>query len=408
MRLSRRQFLADSTAALGSAALAWDWGCSQDNVTDSFDPLPNPATSGIDHVIVVTMENRSFDHFLGWLPGADGRQAGVSFVDGSGVAHQTFALAPDFQGCAHRDPANSYEYGRIEYNGGACDGWLRANDMFSIGYYGKDDLPFLGAAALDWTTFDRYFCSIMAPTGPNRIYQCAGQTDRLANTGAPTTLPTIYDRLADRGIETRYFYSNVRGLYAWGDKYAAISSPIDGFYASCAAGTLPAVMFVDPPFGGSARGPTVAQDDHPFADVRAGDVFLSRVYNAVTQGPQWPRTALVITFDEWGGFFDHVAPPVAPIPDADRVAGNADGLLGFRIPTILISPFARRKFVAHTTYDHTSVLRLIEWRWDLEPLTVRDATANNLALDMDFATPNLQVPAYDVPVVAGLDCPLQA
>src|SRR3982750_251994 len=98
--------------------------------------LPKPAKSGIDHIVVVMMENRSFDHFLGWLPGAEGRQSGLSYLDAAGVSHPTHPLAPDFQGCDHPDPDHSHPGGLIEYNQGKCDGWLRAgdNDDFSIGY----------------------------------------------------------------------------------------------------------------------------------------------------------------------------------------------------------------------------------------------------------------------------------
>src|ERR1700752_547723 len=128
--------------------------------------LPKPRKSGIEHVVVMMMENRSFDHLLGWLPGAEGRQAGPSYTDAAGVSHPTYPLAPDYQGCGHPDPDHSYEGGRIEYNGGACDGWLRAgdNDEYAIGFYAKKDLPFCGAAASHWTVCDRYFSAILAGT----------------------------------------------------------------------------------------------------------------------------------------------------------------------------------------------------------------------------------------------------
>src|SRR2546430_34516 len=174
--VSRRRFLTTAATTVGGITL----GCSDRSIIAptraqlSGDMLPDPAASGIEHVIVFMMENRSFDHFLGWLPGADGQQAGLAYVDAAGVPHSTFPLAPDFQGCGYGDPDHSYAGGRVEYNGGACDGWLRANDVFSIGYYRQEDLPFLGRAVLDWRSFDRYFCAILGPTFPNRIYQHAG------------------------------------------------------------------------------------------------------------------------------------------------------------------------------------------------------------------------------------------
>ena len=145
------------------------------------------------------------------------------------------------------------------------------------------------------------------------------------------------------------------------------------------------MSFVEPRFLGAELG--LSADDHPYADIRNGQAFLNRVYHAVTTSPAWSRTLLVFNYDEWGGFFDHVPPPTAPIPPADALAGNEDGLLGFRVPCMVVSPFARREHVSSLVLDHTSILRMIEWRWGLEPLTVRDATANNLADVLDFRAP---------------------
>lgn len=407
-RISRRAFLSGAAAAAGGVAL----GCSDRPVTapsfdlvPSVDILPDPATCGVDHVIVFMMENRSFDHFLGWLPGADGRQAGLTYVDAAGVSHATFPLAPDFQGCGFGDPDHSYAGGRIEYNNGACDGWLRANDVFSIGYYRQEDLAFLGRAALDWTTFDRYFCAILGPTFPNRIYQIAGQTDRLSNTFDISVLPTIFDRLAAAGLVGRYYFADLPFVGLWGPKYVPISRSLDEFFADCAAGTLPHVAFVDGSFAQELTG--TGADDHPHGDIRAGDAMMNRIYAAVTQSPAWNSAVLIINFDEWGGFFDHVPPPLAPIPPATQAAGDTDGRLGFRTPTLLVSPLARRGHVSHTQYDHTSILRLIEWRWGLAPLTVRDATANNLAHELNFnaASTDPPPPVYSVPDVIGAACP---
>ncbi|MDQ3811725.1 MAG: alkaline phosphatase family protein [Chloroflexota bacterium] len=359
--------------------------------------LIDPNTSGIEHVVVVMMENRSFDHFLGWVSGADGRQDGLTYYDRAGVPHSTYALAPDFQGCGHPDPDHSYQGGRVEFNGGACDGWLRAgnNDDYAIGYYTGQDLAFFGQAVPHWTTFDRYFSAIMAETYPNRIYQHAAQTDRLTNTMTLCRLPTIWDRLAEKGLSGRYYYSDAPFLALWGAKYLPIGRPVAAFLADCAAGSLPNVAYVDPRFLHESSG--TSGDDHPHADIRNGQAFMNLVYSAVTQSPAWPSTVLIFNYDEWGGFFDHVAPPTGPIPPADRAAGNQDGRLGFRTPTLLVSPWARRGVVSHTRYDHTSVLQLIEWRWGLAPLTVRDRTAKNLAGALDFSRRNLNAPQFAVP-----------
>ena len=388
--LTRRHFIntaAKATGVLGFAGAA-AWAGAEDKKSKFND---------VHHVVVVMMENRSFDHMLGWLPGANGRQAGLTYTDATGAAYSTYPLAPDYQGCGMSDPDHSHEGGLVEYNGGACDGWLRTgtNDEFCIGYYQQQDLAFLGAAAPAWTTCDNYFAATLAETYPNRIYQHAAQTDRLVNTLDICTLPTIWDQLQAAGLKGRYYFSDVPFLALWGTKYLAISRLLKSFYLDCAAGKLPAVSFVDPGLLGEQEG--VSNDDHPHADIRNGEVFLNSIYRAVTTSPQWQNTILVINFDEWGGFFEHVPPTAAPIPAADRAAGNTDGLRGFRVPALVISPWSRRAYVTHGLYDHTSVLRMIESRWGLPPLTVRDQTANNLAEALDFTRVNLNAPQFAVP-----------
>ena len=392
-RVNRRQFLGRSAAA----AVGITVGSHFVSAAPRNKILPKPQKSGLDHIVVVMMENRSFDHFLGWLPGADGKQAGLAYVDRNGLVQPTYPLAPDYQGCIHPGPDHSYEGARVEYDNGRCDGWLQAgdNDVYAIGYYTQPDLAFLGNAAPGWTTCDKYFAAILAGTYPNRIYQHAAQTDRLDNSLLPiSTLPTIWDRLAEHSISARYYFSDFPFLALWGAKYVPISRPIGSFLADCAAGTLPSVSFVDPRFIGEEQG--LSNDDHPHADIRNGEVFLNTIYEAVTSSPNWPGTVMVVNYDEWGGFFDHVPPTRAPIPPADAALGN-DGLRGFRVPALVVSPFASRGYVPHELYDHTSILKMIEWRWSLRPLTVRDATANNLAQVLDFSRPNLTAPRYAVP-----------
>jgi len=400
-RLSRRRFLGTAAAAAGSLAGAGTLG----TVARAAAPrhLPKPNASGIDHVVVVMMENRSFDHIMGWLPGADGKQAGLTYLDASGAPHGTYPLAPDFQGCAHADPDHSYDGARVEWNNGACDGWLRAgdNDVYSIGYYRQQDLPFLGRAAPAFTTCDRYFASILGPTFPNRFYLHAGVTDRLDDAFTRVDLPTIWDRLAAENVPARYYCGNVSFLLLWNGRYDRITYTHEHFFADCKKGALPAYSVVDPNLTLADTGPQsgIWNDDHPHADIRAGEYFLSTIYNAVTRSPAWARTLLVITFDEWGGFFDHVPPPVAH--DVDPAYQQR----GFRVPCLLISPFAPRGKVSHTVFDHTSILRLVEWRFALAPLSVRDREANNLATALDFSHRISSAPALAAPhFVAGAAC----
>jgi len=379
MKKSRRNFLKGMVAASGAALLG------------SFAPGPSARAraqggdGGIEFIIAVMMENRSFDHFLGWLPGADGVQDGLTYLDCDGVPHDTMPLAPDFTGESHPNPDQSYGAGRQQYNGGAMDGFLCAgsNDELAIGYYVEEDRPYFNRLARHFTTLDRYFCSILGPTFPNRFFANAAQTDRLDNSPKLATMPTIWDSLAKAGVSGAYYSEGSGFLARWGSKYDSIRLPYTQFLKDAAAGTLPAVSFVQ-------AMPSVDDDHHP-ADVRLGDEFLRNTVRAVGSGPAWPNAVILITYDEWGGFFDHVAPPRADAPndvDPDLVDGKA--LLGFRVPTVLVSPFSvgdpKNPRVNSLVFDHTSILKLIEWRWGLDPLTARDASEdiNNLALALDL------------------------
>ncbi len=381
-RINRRDFVIQAAAVAGGAVI----GC-----TSADDPGPISEIPSLDHIIVVTMENRSFDHLLGWLPGADGRQ-NLGFVDNDGVSRSTHHLTIT-ESCAFASPNHSFEGGRQEYNNGMCDGWLRAdgNDLYTIGYYLGTDLPFLGEAATEWLVLDRYFCPIMGPTYPNRIISLAAQTDRLVNTVDVSTLPTIWDRLIPAGLTGKNYGSTPRtSSILWGARYASLIRPITEFYSDAAAGTLPNVSFVDPDLSSDLN-----NSYHPPGDIRNAEAFLASIYKAVTTSPQWKKSLLVITFDEWGGFFDHVPPPVAPIPPGEQSIGNTDGLRGFRIPTVLVSPFVKRKSISSRVYDHASVLRMIESRWNLQPLTIRDAQANNLMDEIDLSLPVTAAPVID-------------
>jgi phospholipase C len=398
MSINRRRFLRNVAGAASTAALTA--GLEQPVTAGALESLPAPGNSGIEHIVVVMMENRSFDHFLGWLPGANGQQAGLSYLDSQSETHPTNHLTT-FVGCSHPDPDHSYAGGRSEYDNGKMDGWLRTttNDTFSIGYYIEEDLPFFGALARNFTTLDNYFPSILGPTFPNRVFQHAAQTDRLSNTLNISTLPTIWDSLAAAGVSHKYYYSNVPFLALWGIKYIGISALFADFQEDAATGNLPAVSFLDPRFTILDDGE--GNDDHPHADVRAGEGFLAQVYAAVTKGPGWNDTVFIVNRDEWGGFFDTVAPPRVIAPnnvDTDVVNGNA--LLGCRVPVLVVSPFTRSNNPAtprinSALYDHTSVLKLIEWRYNLPPLTKRDASSEigNLVSALNLSNPNYSVPS---------------
>jgi phospholipase C len=414
MQWSRRDFTKHAFLASGSAVL----GCSTrvqpiaPIASPTYPTLPAPASSGLEHLVVVTMENRSFDHLLGWLPNAAGIQAVSNFTDKSGASHPIHSLSGDFTGCPQSDPDHSYDGSRVAYDGGMMDGFLRAgsNDLFSIGYYEEKDIPFYAALARNYTACDHYFAAILGPTFPNRIFLYAGQTDRTDNSVAISLLPTILDRLADAKVSHNYYYSNLPFVTLWADQYLGISKLYSDFLVQASNGTLPAVSFIDPTYTVLDDG--TGNDDHPHADIREGDRFLYDVFEAIANGPAWSSTVLVVNFDEWGGFFDHVPPPraeAANAVDTDIIGGKT--LLGFRLPVVIASPFSRgdpqNPRISSLVFDHTSVLKLIEWRWGLAPLTPRDASGdiNNLAYALNFNQPQTAVPSLPKPNTPAIPTP---
>jgi phospholipase C len=404
LKTSRRSVITGVAGVAGSAVISASLPLGFASATTA--ALPAPKDTGIDHIVVLMMENRSFDHMLGWVPGADGVQAGRYFADRKNVNQASFPLAPNFQNCRFADPNHHYEAGRKHYADGAMDGFLKTakrGDVFPVGYYVAADVPFFAMAARRWTICDRYFTAVLGPTWPNRFYMHSGQTDRLV-TGGPSAytktdisnLPTVWDGARAAGVSAAYYYGDKAFTAHWGDRYAALSFPFKKFLADAAAGTLPSIAYVDPTFHGHAQG--LSNDDHPLADIRNGQVLMDTVYRALTQSPLWPRTLLVINYDEWGGFADHVAPPLAPISDDERhIVGN-DGRLGFRVPCILIGPRARRGVVEKAQYDCSSVLNMITWRFGLTPLGARSESSGNIAPALDFGSP----PDVSVPPPADL------
>ncbi len=414
-------------------------------------PAAHPKGSGgIEHVVVLMMENRSFDHLLGWLPGAYGRH-NMTYLSTDGNVYPNYPLAPDFQGCGYSDPDHSWEGFLVQHNFGKMDGFLRrptpppqnpgvkpaAANTFPIGYYtnhhhdgrrkAMPDVPVLGALAEKYTVLDHYFCSFAGETFPNRFYQHSARTDRDHNGPIPpsmfSTLPAIWDQLSpfpnSQGIPTGgYFFRDLPFLGLWGKKYAAFWHPFAGtdipaidailtgiglppallpptfpvsFLDVVSNGSLPNVSFVDPAFETGVNG--TSGDDHPLSDIRLGERFIADAYHALDQAGYLDTTVLMISFDEWGGFFDHVPPPqVIDDTDPASVDHTGDGTtptdgrrgypiyrqLGFRVPAVVVSNLAPARIVHHGPFEHTSTLALIESTFGLHPLTARDANALNL------------------------------
>ncbi len=418
--MDRREFLRLSVMAGAAAVLAQ---CSSGSSKAKAGPattttLPRPASvldgapadSGIDTVVVAMMENRSFDSYFGWLARDEqylerGRSRyGAQFaIDGNslqkfpgpgGKPVDTFrrALSKDAQpwrGCGHPDPGHGWDAGRAERDGGFLAPGS-GNDEFALSYFEGADLPLYDLLARRFTVCDRWHASLLGPTYPNREYLLSGQSGGHKDNFLPLaeggfTWPNIVDRLAAAHVSVAEYYSDLPPLLLWGERMNPHLRKIEQFKADAAAGKLPKVAFVSPTFTGDNR-----TDDHPHGDPRAAQKFVLDAFTAFAESPQWERGLFVLTYDEWGGFFDHVAPPILPDGRTSTNDENNFAQAGFRVPTVLASPFAQPGYVDHTMYDHTSVLRFIEWRFLGAPargpgaatdkwfLTKRDRNANNL------------------------------
>ncbi|HLM16553.1 MAG TPA: alkaline phosphatase family protein [Acidimicrobiia bacterium] len=379
-----------------------------------------PSDCPIDTVVVVMMENRSFDHYLGWL-GSDERylDAGrsrwgsrftvdgkidLTYVDADGKHHKTRHLTRGgtephpYRGCGHPVPGHGWYAGRVEL----ADGFLAAgtgNDPYAIGYYLDDDVPIHAHLARRFTVHDRSFASLLAGTFPNRQYLYTAQSGGQREDPVPLvpgmfTTPTIFDKLSAAQVPFTAYYTDLPLLALWDGQDDQAIRPADDYFEACASGTLANVVFLSPGFAGDLR-----TDDHSQGDVRLGQRFIREVFDAFSRSKHWERGLFVLTYDEWGGFFDHVKPPVLADDRASSNVENDFGLAGFRVPTIVASPYARRNYVDHRVYDHTSILRFLEWRFLGAPpespggtstwnLTVRDRNANNVGASLGATRPD--------------------
>jgi phospholipase C len=421
--LRRREFLQKTAMTAGLAAAMGTVLSSDTIIAEAAKrqrqvPLPGPRNLPIDTFVVLMMENRSFDHYLGWLPGADGKQAGLTYVGRDGKTEATRNFAPDFQGCAYEDPDHSWDGGREQLNGGKMDGFLRVdkNDVFAISYYGEKDLPFIPAAARAFTAHDRFFCSLLASTYPNREFMHAGTSYGMQrntfpqNAGMPNGFPdtTIFAALKKKGVDSKYFFSDLPVSALWGQSGVDRSEPVANYYQRCKDGKLPALSFVDPSFANEGGG--TSGDEHPHGDIRTGQAFMADVVHAFMESKHWERGALFIVYDEWGGFFDHVVPPRVPDKRSSKNLAEDYGQMGFRIPAVSVSPWARRGHVDHTVLGFESILKLISYRYGLKPISKRVAYARNIGRTFDFESkPRLALPNLpDPPNVVSQQCPGKA
>jgi phospholipase C len=454
--LTRRAILARGAAlaaSLASPAASWGAALAAGAVRRP-GSLPDPRrgagtadpTLPFDHVVVVMMENHSFDNVLGALarfgqPGADGltfSPAGAALNSNPGPHGpvRSFAFGSTKQGSKVTQTWNATHR---QIDGGRMDGFVTSVGGASqpMGYWTPAGLPLAYSLARTFTVANRWFGSAPCQTFPNRRFLMAATAfgevaDKVPSLGDRPPNGTIFDLLHAHRLSWRNYFVDVPQTAILPDvirRYPSHLASFNRFLADCRAGTLPAVSFVDPEFGilseigsalsqlpggllgslGSLVSPlkTRGGDEEPPQDLSAGERWAHTAVEAVLQSPAWPRTLLVYCYDEHGGYYDHVPPPAAIPPDAippSLAPGDAPGaydIYGPRVPAVVISPYCRPNGTSNVVHDHTSILATIEAKWNLPALTYRDANAATLA---DFLAPGapalLEPPAIVPPLAA--------
>lgn len=451
----------------------------------SREPGPRPVPSlpigtdllpQIEHIVILMMENHSYDNYLGMLPGrgegfplgADGEpEVANSGTGGESIrAHHLASTAQHPQ-----TPSQSWHASHLQWASGSCGGFVAstqrvlpdADAAIGMGYWSEDDLPFYYGLARAFPVADHWFSSCLGPTFPNRRFLIAGTAHGLID-DLPFDLfdyppaGTIFDMLTRQGISwanyhavpgdksmvRRYTHHKRRmarrRMLSLGRSLRAVTQGVqkdlqftanvyplgiarymlhvrsnDQFFADADNGTLPAFSIVDPDFDAYS-------EENP-QDIRKGESFAAEVINRVMRGKGWLGTLLIWVYDEHGGYHDHVSPPAAVPPDdvAGRSLGTSPGWLhgflrllfpgwvndaenlttgphrydryGFRVPAVIVSPYARPDYVCSEVLDHTSVLKLLEQKWNLPALTARDAAARAPLVALDLTAP----PAFLTP-----------
>src|SRR5262249_33525026 len=347
--------------------------------------LGRPASeSPIDTVVVLMMENRSFDHYLGWLGNDEGyldegrRRYGKGFHV-NGRVHESYRdpfgteiptrhtlNLPDdanpYRGCDHLGPGHSCDAGRAQRD----FGFLAAgtdNDAFAASYCLDRDVPVHAQMARRFTVLDRHHASLLGPTFPNRMYLYSAQSEGLMTSPVPVELgmyraPTILDALDRAGVPTAEYFVDLPTALLWGPRMFPFVRRIDAYFEDASAGTLPNVTFVTPQSGGPSR-----TDAPPHGTIELGHRSVAAVFGASLRSPQWSRGMFVLVYDEWGGFSAHVRPPV--VPDARSSPEDLEnfGQTGFRVPSIVASPYPRRGYDDHNLYAHAPIIRFLERRF---------------------------------------------
>ena len=368
------------------------------------NPEPRPNTP-IEHVIVLMQENHSFDNYFGTYQNADGIPPGTCIPVDPFNPWNPSCVAPFHLGDNEvqlEDPDHSSHTFLLQYNDGRMDGFVYAlrrknqDGRLTMAYYDDRDLPYYWNLADEYALFDRFFSSAAGGSFTNHIYWVAAvpgmDRSKLPPEGLGD-LPTIFDRLEERGISWKFYVQNydprityrTRGVLQGPKAAQAVWVPLLNYaryiddpelsshivdlaeyFEDLQNGTLPAVAYMVP------SGPS----EHPPSSVMSGQRFVRTLLNELMRSTAWNSSAFILTYDDWGGWYDHVSPPQV----------DASGY-GFRVPALLVSAYARRGYIDSTELDYTSILKFIEQNWDLEPLADRDANANSLVTAFDFSQP---------------------
>lgn len=399
MTMKRRDALKTLGAMAGTAATARMLAaCGADG----------PGT--IDTFVFLMMENRSYDHYLGaralleGKPG-NGLTQALTNPDLAGEPIGIWAAGAEPAAQCVPDPPHGWNDSRTQLGGGANDGFVRAHQqrhgagaIEPMQYMTRDRVPVHNAIADAHASCDAWFSSVLGPTLPNRMYWHAGTSNGATNNdmvldGAFNGVPSVHHRMNEAGVDWAYYYGDipVLGVLEDLDFEGRLRRFLYDFIDDAAAGKLPTVCHVDPGFG--------ANDDHPPHHPLLGQQLISAVYTALATSPQWDRCMLVITYDENGGFYDHVAPPTV----ADDRAGEGFDQLGFRVPALVAGPYVKQGYVSSVQYDHTSALKHLENILGLAPLTTRSSAANDLAdcidlerLEAGDSAPPVAMPAIEI------------
>jgi phospholipase C len=355
------------------------------------DPQSVARLDRIDTIVVLMMENRSFDHLLGHLRQLNTKYDGLTgsernTVVEKGISRTLHMVAAENAVGPPRtqipvSPFHAFAHVKAQIADGAMSGFAAdllpiGDPQFALTFYTEADIPSHYKLAQSQMVCDQWFAAHPGPTYPNRWATLEGAIPGLDNLDVDDPQlgfmrePTIFDLLTEEGIGWNYFENNVSMIRMFGRyrldnaNVLPYDDPEEGFEKKAAAGTLPSVVFVDPRFTGI---PPLRQasDDHPPADLRVGQQIIARVYNALVHAPQWGRLLFVITYDEHGGFFDHVPPPGTALGPPEfrgkipRLHPDGADSMGARVPTFVVSPFVNQGDVSHVVFDHTSIIKTI-------------------------------------------------